>query len=140
MRLDLPLCGMWYCEALVLLDGVFLQCRVLALSRVYCIICTMYAAACSIHVLVCTTQHFQRGGQRTSLRTTTPHLPRTNPPTPPFHKLELLSSLYFMYFVLLPVSVMFHTVLSDPVLICFVKLCVCRDLYTMRARMHIASP
>ena len=52
MRLDLSLCGIWYCEALVLLVGVFLQCRVLALSRVYCIICTMYAAACSIRVVV----------------------------------------------------------------------------------------
>jgi len=27
-----------------------------------------------------------------------------------------------------------------PVLIRFVKICVCRDLYTTRARMHIASP
>jgi len=52
MRLDLSLCGMWYCEALVLLVGVFLQCRVLALPRVYCVICTMYAAACSIRVVV----------------------------------------------------------------------------------------
>jgi len=31
-----------------------------------------------------------------------------------------LSSLYFMYFVLLPVSVMFHSVLSDP---CFDSVC-----------------
>jgi len=67
-----------------------------------------------------TTQHFQGGGQRTSLRTTTtPHLPRTTP-HPPFHKLELLSSLYFMYFVVLPVAVMFHSVLSDP---CFDWVC-----------------
>ena len=46
---------MWYCEAPVLLVGGFffsLQCRVLALSQVYCIICTMYAAACSIRVVV----------------------------------------------------------------------------------------
>jgi len=61
----------------------------------------------------CTTQHFDGGGQKTSLRTTTtPHLPRATPP--PFHKLELLSSLYVMYFVLLPVPVMFHSFLSDP--------------------------
>jgi len=53
MRLDLSLCDMWYCEALVLLVGVFfLQCRVLALSRAYCVICTMYVAACSVRVLV----------------------------------------------------------------------------------------
>ena len=66
------------------------------------------------------TQHFQGGRQRTSLRTTTtPHLPRTTP-HPPFHKLELLSSLYFMYFVVLHVSVMFHSVLSDP---CFDSVC-----------------
>jgi len=54
MRLDLSLCGMWYCDALILLVGgfFFLQCRVLALSRVYCVICTMYAAACSVRVLV----------------------------------------------------------------------------------------
>ena len=51
MRLDLSLCGMWYCEALVLLVGVLL-CRVLTLPWVYCVICTMYAAACSIHVVV----------------------------------------------------------------------------------------
>jgi len=43
------------------------------------------------------------------------------PPTsPPSHKLELTSSLYFMYFVLLPICVMFHSVLSDP---CFVSVC-----------------
>jgi len=45
----------------------------------------------------------------------------------------------FMYFVLLSVSVLFHSVLT-PVLIWFFKICVCRDLYTTRARMHIASP
>jgi len=38
---------------------------------------------------------------------------RHNPPPPPFHKIELTSSLYFMYFVLLPICVMFHSVLSD---------------------------
>jgi len=51
MRLDPSLCGMWHCEAPVLLVGVvffILQCRVLALPRAYCVICTMYAAACSI--------------------------------------------------------------------------------------------
>ena len=32
--------------------SVFLHCRVLALPRAYCVICTMYAAACSIHVVV----------------------------------------------------------------------------------------
>ena len=53
MRLDLSLCSMWYCEALVLLVGVFfLQCRVLTLPQAYCVICTMYAAACSIRVMV----------------------------------------------------------------------------------------
>ena len=77
MWLDLSLCGMWYCEALVLLVGVFLQCRVLVLSRVYCIICIIYAAACSIRVVV------------------------------------------------------YSTLLYDA---------VCRDLYTTRARMHIANP
>ena len=45
MRLDLSLCGMWYCEALVLLVGFFLQRRVLTLPREYCVICTMYVAA-----------------------------------------------------------------------------------------------
>jgi len=30
----------------------FLQCRVLALPRAYCVICTMYVAACSVRVLV----------------------------------------------------------------------------------------
>ena len=47
MRLDLSLCGMWYCKALVLLVGVLL-CRVLTLPRAYCVICPMCAAACSI--------------------------------------------------------------------------------------------
>jgi len=51
MRLDLSLCGMWYCEALVLLVGVLL-CGVLTLPRAYCVICTVYAAACSIRVVV----------------------------------------------------------------------------------------
>jgi len=39
-----------------------------------------------------------------------------------------LCLLYFIVFYL------------TPVLIRFVKLCVCRDLYTTRARMHIAGP
>jgi len=54
MRLDLSLCGMWYCEALVLLVRVFflIQCTVLVLPRAYCVICTMYAAPCSIRVVV----------------------------------------------------------------------------------------
>ena len=30
----------------------FLQCRVFALLRAYCVICTMYVAACSVRVLV----------------------------------------------------------------------------------------
>ena len=51
-RLNLSLCGMWYCEALVLLVGVFLQCRVLTLPRAYYVICTTYVAACSIRVVV----------------------------------------------------------------------------------------
>ena len=57
-----------------------------------------------------------------------------------FDKPNQNGGLYFMYFVLLSVSVMFHSVYPTPVLIRFVKLCVCRDLYTTRARMHIASP
>ena len=52
MRLDLSLCGMWYCGAPVLLVGVFFKCRVLALPPAYCVMCTMYVAACSIRVLV----------------------------------------------------------------------------------------
>jgi len=60
MRLDLSLCGMWYCKALVLLGQgfFFLQCRVLALPRVYCVICTIYAAACSVIKLCLTTYLF----------------------------------------------------------------------------------
>jgi len=51
VRLDLSLCGMWYCEVLVLLVGVLL-CGVLTLPRMYCVICAMYVAACSIRVVV----------------------------------------------------------------------------------------
>ena len=32
--------------------GFFLQCRILALPRAHCVICTMYVAACSIRVVV----------------------------------------------------------------------------------------
>jgi len=46
--------------------------------------------------------------------------PAENNPAPPLPQIELLSSLYFMYFVLLLVSVMFHSVLSDP---CFDSVC-----------------
>ena len=67
---------------------------------------------------------------------TTPHLPRT---TPPPLQIELLSSLYsciLYYYLYLLCFIVFYL---TPVLIRFVRLCVCRDLYTMRARMRIAS-
>jgi len=64
VRLDLSLCDMWYCEALVVLLVGVLLCRVLTLPRAYCVI--------------------------------------------------------FMYCVLLPVSVMCHSVLSDS---CFDSVC-----------------
>jgi len=70
--------------------------------------------------------------------TTTPHLPRTTLPPP---QIELLSSLYsciLYYNLYLLCFILFY--LTPSVLIRFVKLCVCRDLYTTRARMHIASP
>jgi len=54
MRLGLSLCGTCNCGAPVLLVGVFLQCRVLALPRAYCVMCTVYVAACSVRVLVYT--------------------------------------------------------------------------------------
>ena len=141
MRLDLSLCGMWYCGAPVLLVGVFLQCRVLALLRAYCVMCTIYATACSIRVLVYSAllyQEFMQGNlplsrsdQPPAPKNAAPSRRRTenkasarpqhhNPPPPPFHKLELTSSLYFMYLVLLPICVMFHSVLSDP---CFDLVC-----------------
>ena len=50
MRLDLSLCGMWYCEALVLLVGVYYVEFLHYHGRT--VICTMYAAACSISVVV----------------------------------------------------------------------------------------
>ena len=51
-RLDLSLCGKWYCRALVaLLVGVLIR-RILMLPLAYCVICTMYAAVCSICVVV----------------------------------------------------------------------------------------
>jgi len=54
-----------------------------------------------------------------SLRTTTtPYLPRTTPPTPTTNR--VIVWFVFMYFVLLSVSVMFHSVLSDP---CFGSVC-----------------
>ena len=52
MWLDLSLCGMWYCEALVVLLVGVLLCRVVTLPRAYCVICTMCAAACSNRVVV----------------------------------------------------------------------------------------
>jgi len=48
----------------------------------------------------------------------------------------LYSCTLYYYLYMLCVIVFYLT----PVLIRFVKLCVCRDLYTTRARMHIASP
>jgi len=46
---------------------------------------------------------------------------RHKPPhLPPFHKIELTSSLYFMCFVSLPICIMFHSVLPDP---CFDSVC-----------------
>ena len=62
-----------------------------------------------------------------------------NPP-PPQPQIELLSSLYsciLYYYLYLLCFIVFYL---TPVLIRFVKLCVCRDLYTTRARMHIATP
>jgi len=77
-----------------------------------------------------TTKHFQGEGQRTSLRTTTtPHLPRITPPPN-----IVIDWFIFMYFVLLSVSDCFIEFYQTPVLIQFVKLCVCRDLYTTHAR------
>ena len=81
-----------------------------------------------------TKQHFQ-GGQRRSLRTTTtPYMPRTTQPP----QIALLSGLYscILYYYLFCFIVFYLT----PVLIRFVKICVCRDLYTSRERMHIARP
>ena len=78
-----------------------------------------------------TTQHFQGEGQRASLHTTTPHLLRTTPPPP---QIELLSSLYsciLYYYLYLFCFIVFYL---TPVLIRFVKLCVCRDLYTTHAQ------
>ena len=52
------LCGWIFPCVVVVLRGTctvgrfFLQCRILALPRAYCVICTMYAAACSFRVLV----------------------------------------------------------------------------------------
>jgi len=62
--------------------------------------------------------------------------PAENNP-PPLPQIELISSLYscILYYYLLCFIVFYLT----PVLIRFDKLCVCRDLYTTRARMHIAS-
>ena len=55
-------------------------------------------------------------------------------------QIALLSGLYscilYDYLYLFCFIVFYLT----PVLIQFVKLCVCRDLYTTHARMHIASP
>ena len=53
-------------------------------------------------------------------------IPVENNPPPPTNR--VIVWFIFMYFVLLSVSVLFHSVLSDPCLIRFVKLCVCRDL------------
>jgi len=53
------LCGwIFYCVVcgiaghLYCWSGFFLQCRFLALPRAYCVICTMYATACYVRVLV----------------------------------------------------------------------------------------
>ena len=51
VQLDLSLCGRRYCKVLVLLVQVLIR-RIRTLSRAYCVICTMYAAACSIRVVV----------------------------------------------------------------------------------------
>ena len=51
MRLGLSLCGTCNCGAPVLLVGDF-PLRVLALPRAYCVICTMYVAACSVRTEV----------------------------------------------------------------------------------------
>jgi len=51
MRLDLSLCDMWYCETLVLLVGVYYV-EFLHYRGAYCVICTMYVAACSVRVVV----------------------------------------------------------------------------------------
>jgi len=57
---------------------------------------------------------------------------------PPPSQIALLSGLYscILYYYLFYFIVFYLT----PVLIRFVKVCVCRDLYTTRARMRIASP
>ena len=64
-------------------------------------------------------------------------LSRKHPPPP--KKIALLSGLYscilYYYLYLLCFIVFYLTVLFR-----FVKLCVCRDLYTTRACMYIASP
>ena len=65
--------------------------------------------------------------------------PDENNPHPPFHKLELLSSLYsciLYYYLYLLCFIVFYL---TPVLIRFVKLCVCRDLYTTRAHLMMAN-
>ena len=57
-----------------------------------------------------TTQHTQGEVQRTGLRTTTdPYLPRT--PPPPTN--NVIVWFLFMYFVLLTVPVLYHSVLTD---------------------------
>jgi len=148
MRLDLSLCVMWDCEALVgLLVGVLL-CRVLMLPRAYCVICTMYAAACSIRVVVYTPTRIEQAPlshnaalSRRRSENKPPHdykaIPVENNPPP--QQIELLSGLYsciLYYYLYLFCFIVFYL---TPVLIWFVKLCICRDLYTTRARMHIAS-
>jgi len=65
-------------------------------------------------------------------------IPAENNPLPP--QIALLSGLYsciLYYYLYLFCFIVFYL---TPVLIRFVKLCVCRDLYTTRARIHIASP
>ena len=44
-----------------------LQCRVLTLPRAYCVICTMYAASCSIRVVVYSA-HTNKGTSKTGTR------------------------------------------------------------------------
>jgi len=66
-------------------------------------------------------------------------IPAANKPPPP-PQIALLSGLHsciLYYYLYLFCFIVFYL---TPVLIRFVKLWVCRDLYTTRARMHIASP
>ena len=59
---------------------------------------------------------------------------------PDNNSIELLSGLYSCIFYYSLYLFCFMVFYLTPVLIRFVKLSVCRDLYTTRARMHIANP